>query len=553
MTGTSTVEMSGIWPNLDALLSGVRWDGTAATYGFPGAKEDYSNYWHLANETEGFLALSDTQQQAARSAFAAADGYINLALIEQQPVGLADIRLAMTSTPIPGSGPAYTIIPLSYDWPNLPVPITGDSIDFPGGDQGGDVWFDTTHYNDPQLGTYAYYGFFHEIGHALGLKHGHEPQDGNNLENGWDSHEFSVMTYHSYIGQPDDEILTDAQGHFPQTFMMWDIAALQHMYGADFSTNAGDTTYSFSPVTGEMKINGVSQGIPIDNIIFRTIWDGGDTDTYDFSSYGPDLQLNISLEPGHWTDVDIDTNHQAANLHGRTDPSGGPISVFDPDGIVASGQVFNALQYYDPKTKSFDDRSLIENAIGGDGNDIIGGNQASNKLEGRNGNDVLGGSGGNDTLSGGEGNDTLDGGPGNDMLDGGPDADPINVDTLTGGLGKDQFLFSTGSDVIKDFNYQEDALWLLADTTWSFNSWANTTILTYLNGTVALEGVDLGPVAKDYPWLKETSLAAMTQSIDITNAMSTTSGNVGPSTGDENLNLIGVSQDAVSPDWLMIA
>jgi hypothetical protein len=186
----------------------------------------------------------------------------------------------------------------------------------------------------------------------------------------------------------------------------------------------------------------------------------------------------------------------------------------------------------------------IENVIGGAGADIIDGNPVNNRLEGRDG---------ADTLRGGIGDDTLDGGAGNDTLDGGPDADPMNVGTLTGGPGNDQFLSSTGSDVIKDFNYQEDALWLPADTTWWFNSWANTTILTYLNGTVALEGVDLGPIAKNYPWLKETPLAAMTHSIDITNAMSTTPGNAVPWNGDENLELIGVSQDAVSPDWLMIA
>ena len=41
---------------------------------------------------------------------------------------------------------------------------------------GGDVWFDRTDgvFNDPALGTYQWFTFIHEIGHSLGLKHGHE-------------------------------------------------------------------------------------------------------------------------------------------------------------------------------------------------------------------------------------------------------------------------------------------------------------------------------------------------------------------------------------------
>ena len=42
--------------------------------------------------------------------------------------------------------------------------------------------------------------------------------------------------------------------------MTYDIAAAQHMYGANFSTNSGNTTYSWSPTTGEMLINGLGQG-----------------------------------------------------------------------------------------------------------------------------------------------------------------------------------------------------------------------------------------------------------------------------------------------------
>ena len=50
---------------------------------------------------------------------------------------------------------------------------------------------------------------------------------------------------------------------------------------------------------------------------------------------------------------------------------------------------------------------LIENAIAGRGNDVVIGNEAVNRLEGRYGDDILEGGAGADTLDGGAGNDTL--------------------------------------------------------------------------------------------------------------------------------------------------
>ncbi len=63
--------------------------------------------------------------------------------------------------------------------------------------------------------------------------------------------------------------------------------------------------------------------------------------------------------------------------------------------------------------------TTIENAMTGDGNDVITGNAANNTLHGMRGNDRLMGGGGNDRLYGGDGTDTFYGGTGADMLDGG--------------------------------------------------------------------------------------------------------------------------------------
>ena len=70
-----------------------------------------------------------------------------------------------------------------------------------------------------------------------------------------------------------------------------DILALQTLYGANFTTQSGNTIYSWNPTTGQEFINGVGQPAPgggaggSANRIFMTVWDGGGIDTYDLSNY----------------------------------------------------------------------------------------------------------------------------------------------------------------------------------------------------------------------------------------------------------------------------
>ena len=102
-----------------------------------------------------------------------------------------------------------------------------------------------------------------------------------------------------------------------------------------------------------------------------TVWDGGGNDTYDFSNYTTNLSIN--LQPGGWTTA---STAQLAYLG---------------NGHYAIGNIANALLYENNPA------SLIENAIGGSGNDTITGNTANNKLTGGAGNDTIDGLGGTDT------------------------------------------------------------------------------------------------------------------------------------------------------------
>lgn len=69
---------------------------------------------------------------------------------------------------------------------------------------------------------------------------------------------------------------------------------------------------------------------------------------------------------------------------------------------------------------------LIENLIGGSGNDTLVGDAGANRLDGGAGNDVLSGLAGEDLLFGGAGDDTLQGGGGDDSYDGGQGSDTVS-------------------------------------------------------------------------------------------------------------------------------
>ena len=140
------------------------------------------------------------------------------------------------------------------------------------------------------------------------------------LDPAYDGLEYSVMSYRSYLGGPTSYYTVEAWG-YPQSLMMLDIAAIQQIYGADFTTEAGDTTYRFDPTTGELTVNGVSAGIPGANRVFRTIWDGNGTDTLDLSAYSTNLR--IDLNPGMGTDLNVTGFAQRAKL--GTDSTGATI------------------------------------------------------------------------------------------------------------------------------------------------------------------------------------------------------------------------------------
>lgn len=391
--GTSPLQLQGFTsaadPNATVLNSGFTWSGGSATYSFPDAASDYLYSWMPGYS--GFMPVSLDTRNAARYIL---EGYSpsggpGLAVTSLESFTNLNMNFAGYNGANIRIGASSGIDQNHAFYPGIPV-------------TGGDVWLKTTN-GAVQPGTYAYHTLIHELGHALGLDHGHDT-----LTYDRDSVEFSVMTYREYVGSTAGDGYVYDRYSAPQTFMMYDISALQSMYGADFATNSGDSVYRWDPATGQAFINGVGQGRPGANKIFLTIWDGGGIDTYDFSNYHAGMIVDLS--PGGHS---LFSSAQRAYLG---------------NGNYARGNVFNALQYNN------DVRSLIENAVGGAGADTIKGNVANNKLTGNGGNDRLSGEGGRDMLDGGLGYNTLEGGAGDD--------------TFMGGAGVDQMIGGTGVDLV---------------------------------------------------------------------------------------------------------
>lgn len=378
---------------IDGILWGTRWSGGSVRWSLPDSPLDYASSHQ--EELSNLSRLNPAQITAARAALEAegpgrgfsVEGFTNL---RTDYLGLGngkgEITLANTSDP----ATAYGYYP-------------GDTP------EGGDVFFGGTG-RSPKAGNLDWLTVQHELGHALGLKHGHEASGFGALPADVLGMEYSIMPYRSYVGSGG---FRNEKWGFAQSFMMLDIAALQELYGADYTTNAGDTTYSWKPGAGTTFVNGKAAVSPGANRVFLTIWDGGGKDTYDMSAYK--TALEIDLRPSRSS---LLSEVQRADLG---------------DGHLARN-VYNAMLY------KGNTASLIENATGGSAGDVIRGNDGANLLRGNGGNDRLSGNSGADYLVGGSGRDSLHGGAGADTLLGGAGADK-----LVGGGGPDVFRFHAGS------------------------------------------------------------------------------------------------------------
>jgi hypothetical protein len=276
-------------------------------------------------DANGFAPMDAVQQQGVRQALATWAAVANITFQEVAAGG--DIELGTNDQGQASSGYAYLPDGRNYTTSLYTNNLDRYNFSFADGDFGISV-------------------LIHEIGHTLGLKHpGNYNSTGGEIDGPFlpaatDNIDYSQMSYNVGSG-------FKLNGNYGITPMLYDIQAMQYLYGANMSYHTGADTYSFGK-----------------DAALQCIWDAGGTDTFDFSACTGATLINLN-----------------AGTFSSTAPGYYNISI-----------AYNVT---------------IERAIAGSGGSTIYANAAGNEIIGGAGNDVIYEGAGNDLITGNGGSDTV--------------------------------------------------------------------------------------------------------------------------------------------------
>jgi RTX calcium-binding nonapeptide repeat (4 copies) len=292
----------------------------------------------------------------------------------------------------------------------------------------------------------------HETGHALGLKDAYLVLS-------------SVPQKFTIMASPPEYIVNTDNTRSVAEYQLYDVAALQYIYGAK-PANTGNTLYDSSQF---IENNGWTSNAS--RYRMRTIWDSSGTDTIDASGFtAVDAQgavtgsaAYIDLRPGYFSSIGpgsgvlVDTNifgnlrvkdsgaenvsiAFGAYIENATGTDKNDVLIGNIFSNTLVGGKGNDLIYTDGQSK--DGETGDYRAIVKGGYNLTIENQKLNLQKTQV--DIASGGDGNDTIVGGLGADTLSGDADNDFIvGGGTDAtvdaqgQAIYVDHLSGGAGDD--------------------------------------------------------------------------------------------------------------------
>ncbi len=198
-------------------------------------------------DSNGFRAMTDAQKDAVRSAFTYLSSLLNVTFIESNNHGQADINFG-TNNQTSRNSAGYANVPNGSG--DHPVYLFLDNG--PG----------NLNTNLAQ-GTYGWQTLIHEIGHTLGLKHpgnynaGGGGAPGPYLPKALDTRLYTLMSYNNPEGSLKVTATTtnnityrySASNVNPSTYMMFDLAALQFLYGK--GTGQGLDAYQINSFTAD--------------------------------------------------------------------------------------------------------------------------------------------------------------------------------------------------------------------------------------------------------------------------------------------------------------
>lgn len=283
----------------------------------------FGNY----QELNGIISPEDAFKTAGRQAFNIISSYADIDFEEITETGdvVGDLRIGIVNKDHFGLSLSYA----AYSQAVSHRP-TGGNIFFNGTvDQNNDGYCDYNQDLLMGLNSWNFATFMHEILHSLGLKHPFDVFDATDTEEGqanvmakqYDQFTHTLMSY-SPLRNPDpynieyDGITLNGYGskqYYPSTPMLFDVMAIQEMYGANPTNSNVDNNYSYTP-----------EAPP-----FEVIYDTGGNDVLDLSALtgGSELDLagNTLSTVGKSVLIPFKTESDSGTTYGTA--QGSPFSI----------------------------------------------------------------------------------------------------------------------------------------------------------------------------------------------------------------------------------